>query len=80
MICYTINWPRLRSGERGLETISLERQDVFPGVRALDQLAHLTSRQSDQSGTIRLMLGAREMILPGGISGSFQVLRQKKGT
>jgi len=77
----TIDWTQIkRAGEAaGLETISLERQDEFL-LRAglLDQLERLTSRVGGEGERLRLRLGAREMILPGGMSESFQVLIQKK--
>ena len=77
----TINWTSVkRAGEAaGLETISLERQDEFL-LRAglLDQLEQLTARQTNEAERLRLRLGVREMILPGGMSQSFQVLLQKK--
>lgn len=79
----TINWTQIkRAGEAaGLETISLERQDEFL-LRAglLDQLERLTSRLESEAERLRLRLGARELILPGGMSGSFQVLVQRKRT
>ena len=77
----TINWTSLKqAGEAaGLETISLERQDQFL-LRAglLEELERLTAQLPDEAERLRLRLGAREMILPGGMSGSFQVLLQKK--
>jgi SAM-dependent MidA family methyltransferase len=77
----TINWTQIKQvGEAaGLETISFERQDEFllrAGV--LDQLERLTSQVDGDAERLRLRLGAREMILPGGMSDSFQVLVQKK--
>ncbi|MDQ1613611.1 MAG: hypothetical protein QOG00_3542 [Pyrinomonadaceae bacterium] len=77
----TINWTQVRqAGEAaGLETLSLERQDEFLlRAGALDELERLTSRLEGEAERMRLRLGAREMILPGGMSGSFQVLVQKK--
>ena len=77
----TINWTQVRqAGEAaGLETISFERQDEFL-LRAglLDELERLTTELPGEAERLRLRLGAREMILPGGMSGSFQVLVQKK--
>ncbi len=79
----TVNWTEIKraGASAGLETISFERQDEFL-LRAglLDQLERLTSRLADEAERLRLRLGAREMILPGGMSGSFQVLVQKKRT
>lgn len=77
----TINWTALKqAGEAaGLETISLERQDEFL-LRAglLDELERLTAQLPTEAERLRLRLGAREMILPEGMSRSFQVLVQKK--
>ncbi|HYG10509.1 MAG TPA: SAM-dependent methyltransferase [Pyrinomonadaceae bacterium] len=77
----TINWTQIRQAgaAAGLETISLERQDEFL-LRAglLDQLERLTASLDGEAERVQLRLGAREMILPGGMSGGFQVLLQKK--
>ena len=77
----TINWTSLKqAGEAaGLQTISLERQDEFL-MRAglLEELERLTAQLPTEAERLRLRLGAREMILPNGMSGSFQVLSQKK--
>jgi SAM-dependent MidA family methyltransferase len=77
----TINWTALKqAGEAaGLETISLERLDEFL-LRAglLDELERLTAQAPDEAERLRLRVGAREMILPGGMGRSFQVLSQKK--
>jgi SAM-dependent MidA family methyltransferase len=77
----TINWTSLKqAGEAaGLQTISLERQDAFL-LRAglLEELERLTAQLPTEAERLRLRLGAREMILPNGMSGSFQVLSQKK--
>ncbi|HZH32098.1 MAG TPA: SAM-dependent methyltransferase [Pyrinomonadaceae bacterium] len=77
----TINWTQVRqAGEAAkLETISFERQDEFLlRAGALDQLERLTSRLDGEAERLRLRLAAREMILPGGMGESFQVLVQKK--
>jgi SAM-dependent MidA family methyltransferase len=77
----TINWTSLKqAGEAaGLQTISLERQDEFL-LRAglLEELERLTAQLPTEAERLRLRLGAREMILPNGMSSSFQVLSQKK--
>jgi SAM-dependent MidA family methyltransferase len=77
----TINWTSLKqAGEAaGLQTISLERQDEFL-LRAglLDELERRTAQLPTEAERLRLRLGAREMILPSGMSRSFQVLLQKK--
>jgi SAM-dependent MidA family methyltransferase len=77
----TINWTGLKqAGEAaGLETISLQRQDEFL-LRAglLDELERLAAQLPTEAERLRLRVGAREMILPNGMSRSFQVLLQKK--
>ncbi|HEY0098490.1 MAG TPA: SAM-dependent methyltransferase [Pyrinomonadaceae bacterium] len=77
----TINWTGLKQAgeEAGLETISLQRQDEFL-LRSgfLEELERLTAQQPTEAERLRLRLGAREMILPNGMSRSFQVLVQKK--
>ncbi|HEX8473857.1 MAG TPA: SAM-dependent methyltransferase [Pyrinomonadaceae bacterium] len=77
----TVNWTQIRAaGERaGLKTVTLEPQDKFLlHAGALEQLELLTRRAESEAAKISLRLGAREMILPGGMSESFQVLMQKK--
>jgi SAM-dependent MidA family methyltransferase len=74
----TVCWSDLiAAGEReGLETIALQRLDQFliqNGI--LEELEAAMNGQSDIA-TSQLALGAREMILPGGMAGSFQVLLQ----
>lgn len=78
----TINWSQLelKGHELGLETISLERQDRFLlRVGALEQLELMSARAASEAERAELNVGAREMILPGGMSESFQVLVQEKG-
>jgi SAM-dependent MidA family methyltransferase len=80
-ITATVNWSQLiRAGaEAGLETVSLERLDKFlrrAGI--VEQLEALTARASDEGERASLSVAAREMILPGGMGESFQVLVQKK--
>ncbi len=78
----TVNWTQIRlAGERaGLQTVSFERQDAFLLRNGLlEQLERETQLTRSEADALRLRLGAREMILPGGMSESFQVLVQKKG-
>jgi SAM-dependent MidA family methyltransferase len=80
-ITSSVNWTQLeRSGlDAGLETISLERLDKFlMRAGALEQLEILAARAADEAERASLSLSAREMILPGGMGESFQVLVQKK--
>jgi SAM-dependent MidA family methyltransferase len=80
-ITATVNWSQLigAGAEAGLETVSLERLDKFL-LRAgiVEQLEALTARAADEGERVNLRVAAREMILPGGMSESFQVLVQKK--
>ena len=77
----TINWTQIkRAGEEaGLQTIIFERQDRFL-LRAglLDHLERMTTQAHSDAEVTSLRLSAREMILPGGMSQSFQVLVQRK--
>lgn len=77
----TVNWTQLRrAGEAaGLRTIAHERQDSFL-LRAgfLDQLEAAAARAADEAERASLLLSARDMILPGGMSESFQILVQEK--
>ncbi|MBV9956901.1 MAG: SAM-dependent methyltransferase [Acidobacteria bacterium] len=79
----TVNWTALqRAGAGcGLETLSLEPQDRFL-LRAglLEQLEHLTASTPSEAAALALRTGARELILPGGMSQSFQVLIQQRVT
>jgi SAM-dependent MidA family methyltransferase len=77
----TVDWTQIISaGERaGLQTVSLERQDAFLLRNGLlEQLERETLLARDEAERMRLRLGAREMILPGGMSEHFQVLVQRK--
>ncbi len=77
----TVNWSAIKSaGERaGMQTVLFARQDEFLlRVGALDQLERMTARAQSEAEVAILRLGAREMILPGGMSERFQVLVQKK--
>jgi SAM-dependent MidA family methyltransferase len=76
-ITSSVNWTQLERA--GLETISLERLDKFlMRAGALEQLESLAARAADEAERASLSLSAREMILPGGMGESFQVLVQKK--
>ncbi len=80
-ITTTVNWSQLkRAGEKcGLETVSFERQDQFL-LRAglLTQLERMNATAECEADALRQRTSAREMILPGGMSESFQVLIQKR--
>ena len=80
-ITTTVNWTLIRkAGEAsGLRHVSFERQDEFL-LRAglLDQLELVTKDARDETEALILRASAREMILPDGLSASFQVLVQKR--
>ena len=63
----------------GLRAVALERLDSFL-LRAglLEQLERECALAAGEAEVARLRLGAREMILPGGMASHFQVLVQKK--
>ncbi|MCA1613556.1 MAG: SAM-dependent methyltransferase [Acidobacteria bacterium] len=77
----SVNWTQLRrAGEAaGLRTVLHERQDAFL-LRAgfIEELEAASTRAADEAERASLRLSAREMILPGGMSASFQVLVQEK--
>jgi SAM-dependent MidA family methyltransferase len=77
----TIDWTNVRRiGEAlGLQRVSFERQDEFL-LRAglLDQLERMTSEATNETEAIVLRSSVRELILPGGMSDSFQVMIFKK--
>jgi SAM-dependent MidA family methyltransferase len=80
----TIDWTNVRRAgeEMGMQLVSFERQDEFL-LRAgfLDQLERTTTEEalSDTEALI-LRSSARELILPGGMSESFQTLVLRKET
>ena len=77
----TVNWTQVvAEGERvGLEKLSLERLDAFL-LRAglVEQLELESARAETEADLAALRLGAREMILPGGMASHFQILVQKR--
>lgn len=79
-ITTTVDWTYLRRrGEQcGLQAVSFDRLDQFllkSGL--LDQLELMTEQASSEAERASLRSGAREMILPTGMAGSFQVLVQQ---
>jgi SAM-dependent MidA family methyltransferase len=77
----TIDWTNVRRvGEKlGLQTVSFERQDAFL-LRAglLGQLERMAAETQNEADALILRSSVRELILPGGMSESFQVLVQKR--
>ena len=79
----SVDWTQvIRAGEgAGLETISFEPLGKFlVGAGFLEQLEREAGLAATGSERARLNLGARELILPGGMGDFFQVLIQKKVT
>ncbi|MFL6208131.1 MAG: class I SAM-dependent methyltransferase [Pyrinomonadaceae bacterium] len=77
----TIDWTQIKQAatDAGLQTILCTRQDEFllrAGLPA--QLESMTARLPTEAERIILRHSAREMILPGGMSQSFQVLVLRK--
>jgi SAM-dependent MidA family methyltransferase len=82
-ITSSINWSQVQAvGERlGFETIAFAPQDRFLiDAGLLDEFQRALNRATTNADKLSLSTGAREMILPGGMGSSFQVLVQKKGT
>jgi len=80
-ITSTVNWTEVKTvgASLGLETVRLEQLDKFLlDTGLLEELERrLTTAESD-SRKLQLSTGARELILPGGMASSFQVLVQKR--
>jgi SAM-dependent MidA family methyltransferase len=76
----TIDWSNVkRIGERlGMKLVSFERQDEFllrSGL--LEELERMASESNTEADEVVLRSSVRELILPGGMSESFQVLIQR---
>ncbi len=79
-ITSTVNWTQLKTaGERtGLETLALVSQDKFLlQAGLLEELQLQLNSSLSDADKLRLSTSAREMILPGSMAASFQVLIQK---
>ncbi len=80
-ITTTIDWTYVRrAGDRlGFEVVEFTPQDEFL-MRAglLEELARQSNIATGDAERLRLSTSAREMIFPGGMSSSFQVLVQKR--
>ncbi len=77
----TVDWTyvkRIGAG-LGLKTVDFQRLDQFLlHAGLLTELEVMTERASNEAEKASLRASAREMILPGGMADSFQVLVQKK--
>jgi SAM-dependent MidA family methyltransferase len=79
-ITASVNWTQVkRVGERlGLKVIDFAPQDKFLlNAGLLDEMQYLTAA-AGSAEKVALSTGAREMILPGGMASSFQVLVQER--
>jgi SAM-dependent MidA family methyltransferase len=77
----SVNWTQVKTvGERlGWHVIEFASQDKFLlNAGLLDQLQHRLDHARTEAEKASLTIGAREMILPGGMAPSFQVLVQKR--
>ncbi|HEX5883532.1 MAG TPA: SAM-dependent methyltransferase [Pyrinomonadaceae bacterium] len=80
-ITASINWTQVkRVGERlGLKTIEFASQDKFLlNAGLLDEMEYRLTSTTSAAEKAALTTGAREMILPGGMASSFQVLVQER--
>ena len=80
-ITSTINWTRIKQrGEQlGLEVIDFLSQDQFLLQEgALVELQTRLDRAHGEAERLQLTTAARDLILPGGMSSSFQVLVQQR--
>jgi SAM-dependent MidA family methyltransferase len=81
-ITSSVNWTQVqRAGASlGLTTVEFAQQDRFLlNAGLLDQLTRAMSRATSEADKLSLSAGAREMIMPGGMGSSYQVLVQKRG-
>jgi SAM-dependent MidA family methyltransferase len=77
----SVNWTQVKStSERlGFQVVEFASQDKFLlKAGLLDQLQYRLGRAEAEAEKTALTIGAREMILPGGMASSFQVLVQKR--
>lgn len=80
-ITSTVNWTQVKTvgASLGLSSIKLERLDKFLlDTGLLDALELSLSSAASDARKLELSTRAREMILPGGMASSFQVLVQKR--
>jgi len=80
-ITSSVNWTQVkRAGERlGFKVVEFASQDKFLlNAGLLDELERRLRRIESQADKARLTVDAKEMILPGGMASSFQVLVQKR--
>lgn len=77
----TINWTQVKStGDRcGFKVIEFASQDRFLlNAGLLEELEFMLEKAGTDAGKLALSTSAREMILPGGMASSFEILVQQK--
>lgn len=82
-ITSNVNWSQVQSvaARFGFTTVEFAQQDRFlMDAGLLEELERALSRAKTDADKLALSAGAREMILPGGMGSSFQVLVQKRGS
>ena len=80
-ITASVNWTQVKTaGERlGLSVVDFASQDKFlMDAGLLAELEYRLSLTQSEAEKVSLTTGAREMILPGGMASSFQVLVQRR--
>ena len=80
-ITASVNWTQVKTvGEKfGFRVVDFRSQDKFLlNAGLLDQLEYRLSQAETDSEKLSLTTSAREMIMPGGMGSSFQVLVQKR--
>jgi SAM-dependent MidA family methyltransferase len=80
-ITSSVNWTQVRTvGEKlGFKVVDFNSQDKYLlQAGLLEELEQQLSRADTEAEKASLTTGAREMILPGGMASSFQVLVQRK--
>ncbi|HKR00265.1 MAG TPA: SAM-dependent methyltransferase [Pyrinomonadaceae bacterium] len=78
----TIDWSNVERvcAELGFRAVAFERQDKFLlEAGLLEQLERMAQEAGNETEALILRSSVRELILPGGMSESFQVLVQSKG-
>lgn len=81
-ITSSVNWSQVQAvGTRlGLTTVEFAQQDRFLlDAGLLDELQRRMNSLTSEADKLSLTAGVRDMILPGGMGSSFQVLVQKRG-
>ena len=81
-ITSSVNWTQVQSlsSRLGFTTVEFAPQDRFLiDAGLLQELERAMNSATSEADKLTLSTGARDMILPGGMGSSFQVLVQKKG-